>query len=347
MGTLPLTPTFALDFGSDVRSSPLETERMAITAEAAGYDGVLVTEITHDPFIGLALAARATERVRLMSGIAVAFARNPMSMATLGNDIHLVSEGRFVLGLGSQVRPHIERRFSMPWSQPAKRMNEYILAVRAIWESWSTGGRLDFRGEFYQHTLMTPFFDPGPNPHGNAPIWLAAVGERMTEVAGSAADGLISHSFTTRDYLEQVSLPALRRGRASAGREAGVLQVSVPALVAIGTDQSSLDAAALATRKQIAFYGSTEAYRPVLALHGWEQLADGLHAASRRGEWDAMAQMIDDDVLHAFAVTGSPAEVAAGLRERFSGIATRLTLNAPYEIDPLALDAVLAELAPR
>jgi probable F420-dependent oxidoreductase len=258
--------------------------------------------------------------------------------------VQLVAGGRFVLGLGSQVRPHIERRFSMSWSQPAKRMEEYIRATRAIWKSWATGDRLDFRGEFYQHTLMTPFFDPGPNPFGTPPIWLAAVGEKMTEVAGSAADGLLGHSFTTRQYLEQVSLPALRRGRASAGRSLEELQVSVPVLVAIGQDQSALDQAILATRKQIAFYGSTPAYRSVLELHGWGDLGDRLNVASRRGEWDAMALEIDDEVLAAFAVVGNAAEVAVGLLERFGGIATRLTLNAPYDLDGEALDAVLAGL---
>lgn len=320
---------------------------MALAAEAAGYSGVLVTEVTHDPFIGLALAARATSRVRLMSAVAVAFARNPMSLAVIANDLQSVSDGRFVLGLGSQVRPHIERRFSMPWSQPAKRMDEYIRAVRAIWHSWNTGSELDFRGQFYRHTLMTPFFNPGPNERGNPPIWLAAVGERMTEIAGSAADGLISHSFTTQLYLEQVSLPALRRGRTSAGREVTDLRVSIPALVAIGNDRARLDDAVRATRKQIAFYGSTEAYRPVLALHGWERLGETLQAASRRGEWDSMADQIDDEVLEAFAIVGSATQVVAGLAERFTGIATRLTLNAPYEIDASALDDVRAGLVGR
>jgi probable F420-dependent oxidoreductase len=327
--TLP----FAIDAGGDVASDPLEFEAAARQAESEGYDGVLVTETRHDPFVGLALAARATERVQLASGIAVALARNPMTTAILANDIQLVSSGRFVLGLGSQVKPHIERRFSMPWSHPAPRMHEYIAAVRAIWGSWETGGRLAFRGEFYQHTLMTPFFDPGPNPHGNPPIWLAAVGERMTETAGEVADGLLAHSFITRRYLEEVSLPAYRRGRLAADRPGDELQLSVPALIVVGNSQTELDAAALATRKQIAFYGSTPAYRSVLELHGWGDLADRLNTGSRRGEWDAMAQLIDDDVLTEFAVIGSPAEVASQLVDRFAGLATRLSFNAPYTVE--------------
>ena len=332
-GHRPHARPFLIDAGGDIASDPLQFEASAVRAEADGYDGVLVTETRHDPFVGLALAARTTSRVQLCSAIAVALSRNPMNTAILANDIQLVSSGRFVLGLGSQVRPHIERRFSMPWSHPARRMSEYVSAVRAIWTSWATGDKLAFRGEFYQHTLMTPFFDPGPNPHGYPAVWLAAVGELMTEAAGEVADGLLVHSFTTRRYLEDVTVPALRRGRMAAARSAEGLELSVPAPVALGNDRSSLDAAILATRKQIAFYGSTPAYRGVLELHGWGDLADQLNAGSRRGEWDAMARLITDEVLAEFAVIGSPTEVAGQLRDRFSGLATRLSFNAPYPID--------------
>ncbi len=352
MASLPSRPSdghsaenrpFLIDAGGDITSDPLEFEASAVAAEADGYDGVLVTETRHDPFIGLTLAARATSRVQLGSAIAVAFARNPMNTAMLANDIQLVASGRFVLGLGSQVKPHIERRFSMPWSHPARRMSEYIAAVRAIWASWETGDRLAFRGEFYQHTLMTPFFDPGPNAYGNPPIWLAAVGELMTEAAGSSADGLLAHSFTTRRYLEEVTLPAMRRGREGAGLPVDALELSVPALVALGNSRAELDAATLATRKQIAFYGSTPAYRGVLELHGWGDLGEKLNAGSRRGEWDAMAQLINDDVLAEFAVVGSASEVAQQLTDRFEGLATRLSFNAPYPIDPNAWRDVIRE----
>jgi probable F420-dependent oxidoreductase len=176
-------------------------------AEAAGYDGIWSAETSHDPFLPLLLAAQATERVELGTGITVAFARNPMTVATVANDLQVASRGRFLLGLGSQIKAHITKRFSMPWSRPAARMREFILAMRAIWDSWSTGDKLDFRGEFYTHTLMTPFFNPGPNPFGPPKVFLAAVGERMTEVAGEVCDGLLAHGFTTERYLREVTLP--------------------------------------------------------------------------------------------------------------------------------------------
>ncbi len=328
---------FALDAGGDIASTPLQVEAAAVQAEASGFDGVFATETSHDPFVALALAARATSRVQLSSAIAVAFARNPMNTAMLADDLQLVSGGRFVLGLGSQIKPHIERRFSMPWSHPAKRMREYVEALRAIWASWETGERLNFRGEFYSHTLMSPMFSPGPNPHGTPRILLAGVGELMTETAGAVADGFLSHSFTTRRYLDEVSIPALRRGRASAGRPldgSDEVEISLPAFVAIGSTDAELATAIRAVKKQIAFYGSTPAYRGVLELHGWDGLHETLHAGSVRGEWDAMADAVSDEVLAEFAVVGTPAEVAEGLRARFGGVVSRLSFSAPYPVAP-------------
>ncbi|HHY50449.1 MAG TPA: TIGR03617 family F420-dependent LLM class oxidoreductase [Alphaproteobacteria bacterium] len=322
-----------IDAGGDVAAGPFEVEAQAAAAEAAGYDGMIVPETKHDPFVSLALAARATERVTLASGIAVAFARNPMTVAMAANDLQLISGGRLLLGLGSQVKAHVERRFSMPWSQPAARMAEFVQAVRAIWHAWETGERLRFEGEFYRHTLMSPFFDPGPNPHGAPPVWIAAVGEGMAETAGRVADGVIGHSFTTRRYLDEVSLPAVRRGAAAADRQASEIGFSVPAFVAMGTDQASLDTAIEATRRQVAFYGSTPAYRGVLELHGWEGIADELHAASVRGRWDAMGRLISDEMLAEFAAIGTPAEVAAQVRERFDGRVTRLSFYAAYPVE--------------
>ena len=190
----------------------------AAALERRGYDGVMSAETSHDPFLPLLLAAQSTERVDLMTSIAVAFARSPMTLAQTAWDLQATSDGRFVLGLGSQIKPHITRRFSMPWSHPAARMREMILAIRAIWACWNDGTKLDFRGDFYTHTLMTPFFNPGPNPHGDARIFLAGVGELMTEVAGEVADGFICHGFTTRRYLDEVTLPHLEKGRAKAGK---------------------------------------------------------------------------------------------------------------------------------
>ena len=332
-----MTRPFLLDFGGSTDIGPLQARDAAVRAEADGYDGLFLPETKHDPFVGATLAADATQRIRVGTAIAVAFARNPMSTALLANDLQLVADGRFTLGLGSQVKPHIEKRFSMPWSQPAARMEEFVGAIRAIWASWAAGQRLAFTGEFYSHTLMTPFFDPGPNPHGEPEVWLAGVGERMTEVAGRVADGFLCHSFTTARYLREVTLPALRRG----GRELGV---AMPSFVVLGQTQSELDAAAAATRQQIAFYGSTPAYLPVLELHGWGGVAERLTAASRRGEWAQMAALVDDAMLAEFAVIGSPAEVAAQLRDRFGGLASRVSFNAPYPVDPAAFGDVLRAL---
>ena len=256
-------------------------------AEASGYDGVWSSETSHDPFLPIALGAAATEMLEFGTGIAVAFARNPMNLAVLANDLQLLSKGRFMLGLGSQIKPHITKRFSMPWSHPAPRMRELIMAIRSIWATWETGEKLDFRGEFYTHTLMTPFFDPGKNPYGNPSILLAAVGELMTEVAGEAADGLLVHAFSTERYLREVSLPALERGAAKAGKTRADLTVSYPGFVVTGPTESDVAAATKAVRQQIAFYGSTPAYRPVLELHGWGDLQDELNTplqAGRMGE---------------------------------------------------------------
>ena len=178
--------------------------------EADGYDGGVTAEMGHDPFFPLVLAAQATERLEVATGVAIAFARTPMTLAMVANDVQLAAKGRFSLGIGSQIKPHIERRFSMPWSHPAARMREFVLAMRAIWSAWSTGEKLDFRGEFYTHTLMTPFFSPGPNPYGPPKVMMAAVGDKMTEVAGEVADGMILHPFTTEKYVRDVTLPGLR-----------------------------------------------------------------------------------------------------------------------------------------
>ncbi|GAA1343459.1 TIGR03617 family F420-dependent LLM class oxidoreductase [Saccharothrix algeriensis] len=302
-----------LDVSADPRTALAALRR----AEADGCSGFWLSETRHDPFVGLARVADRTG-VELGTAIAVAFARNPMTTAVQANDLHLLSGGRFNLGLGSQVEPHVTNRFGMPWSRPAARMREFVLALRAIWHTWATGERLRFRGEFYRHTLMTPFFDPGPNPHGTPKVWLAGVGELMTEVAGEVADGFLCHNFTTERYLREVTLPALARGRAKAGATLAGLEVSGPALVARD------DREVAEVRRQVAFYGSTPAYRKVLDLHGWGDLHEELHRLSRRGRWADMAAAVDDEVLHAFAVVGSPDEVTAELDRRYGDVATRV-----------------------
>ena len=304
---------------SAVDFTPDTVRDIAKEAEERGYDGFWLAETKHDPFLALSGAAAATERIELGTAIAVAFARNPMTVATTANDLRLLSAGRFNLGLGSQVEAHITKRFSMPWSKPAARMREFVLAIRAIWHAWETGERLAFRGEFYKHTLMTPFFDPGPNPHGTAPIYLAGVGELMTEVAGEVADGFLCHNFTTERYLREVTLPALARGRAKAGRTLEGFEISGPVFAATN-DEEIAD-----VKRQIAFYGSTPAYKAVLDLHGWGALHEELHRMSRRQQWTEMSELISDEVLHEFAVVGSPETVTAALLERYGDVVTRLS----------------------
>jgi probable F420-dependent oxidoreductase len=316
----------------------------AARQEARGYDGVWVAETSHDPFLPLVMAAQDTVRVDLGTSIAVAFARNPMTLAQVSWDLQAASHGRFVLGLGSQIKPHITRRFSMPWSHPAPRMREMILAIRAIWACWNDGTKLDFRGDFYQHTLMTPFFNPGPNPHGDARIFLAGVGGLMTEVAGEVADGFICHGFTTQRYLTEVTLPALEKGRAKAGKPMDGFELSGPMFVVTGRDEDEMAAAATGVRRQIAFYGSTPAYRGVLELHGWGDLQDELNRMSKEGRWADMGTLIDDEMLATFAVVAPLDEVAGKLIERWSGVLSRLSFYTPYESAPGQFDEVIAAL---
>jgi probable F420-dependent oxidoreductase len=316
----------------------------AAEQERRGYDGILVPETSHDPFLPLLLAAQGTERIDLATGIAVAFARSPMTLAQTAWDLQDASRGRFILGLGSQIKPHITRRFSMPWSHPAPRMREMILAIRAIWACWNDGTKLDFRGDFYTHTLMTPFFNPGPNPHGDARVFLAGVGELMTEVAGEVADGFICHGFTTRRYVDEVTLPALEKGRAKAGKTLDGFELSGPMFVVTGRDEAEMAAAAKGVRGQIAFYGSTPAYRKVLDLHGWGDLQDELNRMSKDGRWDEMGELIDDGMLAEFAVVAPLDEVAAAMRDRWGDVLARLSFYTPYATDDTAWQTVIADL---
>jgi probable F420-dependent oxidoreductase len=324
---------------------PDDVASQAQRAEEDGYAGVWCAETAHDPFIPLALAARQTGRLEVGTGIAVAFARNPMSMAVVANDCQLYARGRFLLGLGSQIKPHITKRFSMPWSHPAARMREYISAMRAIWACWHDGAPLDFRGDFYTHRLMTPFFNPGENPYGPPKVFLAAVGPLMTEVAGEVADGLLVHGFTTERYLRDVTLPAYARGLDRAGRARAEVQISYPAMVVTGEDEDQTAAAAQAIRTQIAFYGSTPAYLPVLELHGWGDLHRELNRLSKQGQWAEMASLIDDEVLGTFAVVAEPDQVATRLRQRFGDVIDRISFYAPYHLPRERWRQIVAELS--
>ncbi len=301
--------------------------------EAAGYARTYTFEGPHDPFLPLVLAAAETDRLELMTGVAIAFARNPMTLAVQANDLHLLARGRFHLGLGSQIQPHIERRFSMPWSAPAARMREVVLAIRAIWTAWNDRTPLRFEGDHYQHTLMTPFFDPGPNPFGTPPIWLGGVGPRMIEVAGEVADGFMIHPFCTERSLAEVTLPALARGRARRDAVAAPMQVSLPVMVATGGSDSAMAAAIDAVRTQIAFYGSTPAYRVVLDVEGWGDLQPRLRALTKSNDWAAMAALVSDEMLHAMAIVAPPDEVADRIIDRYGALIDRVALNTPYALD--------------
>lgn len=316
--------------GGDLRSVP----DAARAAEAAGFDGIFASETNQDPFLTLLLAAEHTERVEIGTNIAVAFARNPMTLAQSAHDLQRMSDGRFILGLGSQIKPHITKRFSMEWSRPAARMREMIQALRAIWATWDDGVDLAFHGEFYTHTLMTPFFTPPASPHGPPTVYLAAVGPLMTQVAGEVADGLLAHGFTTAEYLRDVTLPALTEGAARGGRPVDDLTIALPAFVVTGVDDEATAKAADAVRGQIAFYGSTPAYKGVLDHHGWGDLQGELNTLSRQKRWADMGALVDDDVLEAFAVVADPDDVAAGLLDRFGGTVDRLSLYTPYAAPP-------------
>jgi probable F420-dependent oxidoreductase len=334
-----------VDIGYSIVSAPPPTlAELAPRIEELGYDSLWTAETQHDPFISLALAGPRTRRLTLGTGVAVALARNPMNLAMLANDLHLVTDGRFAMGLGSQIKAHITRRFSMPWDHPAARMREYILAVRAIWHSFATGERLRFRGEFYRHTLLVPYFDPGPNPYGNPPIYLASVGPLMTEVAGEVADGLVMHSVSTREHYQQVTLPAVQRGRAKAGKPVDGFAVLASPIVAFGTTEEELRVAVAQAKQEIAYYTSTPSYAHLLELHGLHGLKDELHRLMAEGRFDEMADAVDDTALRTFASVGEPAEAARQVWQRYGDVATHLTCHAGERMDPASWVEFHAEL---
>lgn len=299
--------------------------------ETAGYDGIWTGETQHDPYLMCLSAALATRDVSVGTSIAIAFARTPMTTASAAYDLAQYSEGRFILGLGSQIKPHIERRFSMPWSRPAARMREYVLAMRAIWAAWHEGATLDFEGEFYTHTLMTPMFMPAPHEWGPPPVFLAGVGSAMVEGVGEVADGYFAHAFTTERYFRQDTLPALLRGRATAGHaDLEGFSVCCTPFVATGDSEEEILAAVQGCKQQIAFYASTPAYEPVLAAHGWEAIRPELTAMSKQGRWVEMADLIDDEIFEAFAVVGEPASCATQLAARWDGLLDRMSIYMPY-----------------
>jgi probable F420-dependent oxidoreductase len=313
---------------------PDDIAEMALELEAAGHDGLLLSETSHDPFVGLAAASQRTSGLELSTGVAIAFARNPMSTAIVANDLQLLAKGRFSLGMGSQLKMHITRRFGMPWSDPVERMREYVMAMRAIWRSFATGERLRFRGDFYRHTLIEPFYDPGPNPYGNPPVLLGGVGDKMTEMAGEIGDGFMAHSITTRRFLDEVTLPALRRGRKEAGKSMAGFGLHVMPMVATGGNEAELSAAIRTAREQIAFYTATPTYARLLKLHGYAEVWDELHRLATRGRTDEMPSVIDDSVLDTFAIVGEPRDVAAKIHDRFGDVASSIAFYQMGVTDP-------------
>ena len=312
--------------------------------EAAGYDGIFSFEGPHDPFFPLLLAAEYSERVQLTTAVAIAFARNPMTLAQTAYDLQLASHGRFRLGLGTQIKPHIEKRFSMPWSQPVDRMRELVLAIRAIWATWHEGAPLDFRGEFYRHTLMTPFFNPGPSPYGLPGIFLAGVGPKMTEMAGEVADGFIVHPFGSERSLRELTIPAVERGATRAGRALADVEVAFPLMAVVGDTDEEIERGRGLMRPRLAFYGSTPAYKVILDVHGWGDLQPELNRLSKTGDWGAMSALITDEMVDAFSVQGTPDTIGPIVRERFGDLVQRVSFDTSTKLAPEQVARALAAL---
>jgi len=309
-----------------------------------GLDGAFTFEGPHDPFVPLALAAGSGAPLDLYTNVAIALPRNPLQLAHQANDLQLVTGGRFLLGLGSQVRPQIERRYGAAFHPPVARMREMVAALRAIFSCWEHGTRLDFQGDYWSHTYMPPLFNPGPNPHGPPPILLGALGPRMTEMVAEVADGLLVMPFHTPRFLSERTLPAVAAGLARAGRSAADLRIVCEAIICTGRTEEELAVAEAGVRYLLGFYGSTPAYRPVLEVHGWGDLQGELNLLSKQGRWDEMAGLIDDELLHTLAVHGDPASVAGQLADRYGAIADRVAFYFPYAVADDLLAAVVGAL---
>ena len=291
--------------------------------ESLGLDGVGTAEMNHDPFFPLLLAAEHSKNIELHTGIAVAFARSPMILANLGHDLNAYSRGRFTLGLGSQIRAHITKRFNMPWGAPAPQMKELIQAMRAIWKCWYEEEPLRFEGKYYQHTLMTPAFTPENREYGSPRVILAAVGPVMTQVAAEVADGLIIHPFSNEKYIREVTLPAVEKGLEISGRSRHDFEITYSPFIISGTDEKSFEGQKAMARSRISFYGSTPAYKEVLAVHGWGELQTELNTMSKKGQWQEMAGLITDDMLNVFGVMGEPSALVGEIKSRYGDFVDR------------------------
>jgi probable F420-dependent oxidoreductase len=308
------------------RTSLPDVPDMARAAEQIGFDALWISETQHDPFLPCALIAEHTARIGVGTAIAVAFARSPTVVAYAAWDLAAQSHGRFMLGLGTQVKPHIERRFGMPWpASVVGKFREYILAIRALWDCWQSGERLNFRGAYYKLTLMSPFFNPGPIAHPRVPIYMAGVNPGLATLAGEVCDGFLVHPFHSPRYLREVIQPAVSAGLQKVGRSRPDIAVSVTAFAA--TSEAELQVA----RSQLAFYASTPSYRPVMSLHGWDSAAEQLSARAAQGEWDQMPSLITEEMLAEFCLFAHEEDLPTALQARYAGIADRLTLYSAFQ----------------
>ncbi len=315
-------------------------------AESMGYDGLYANERAHDPFLPLVLAATTTSHVTLETRVAIAFPRSPMVAAYAARDLQELSGGRFRLGLGTQVKGHNERRFSVPWVSPGQRLREYVQALHAIWENWQAGKALDFRGRFYSFSLMLPYFSPGPSPYPRPPVALGAVNPYNCRVAGEVADGLALHPMATPEYLRQVVMPNLARGAKAAGRSPGDIRVSGVGFIITGPSQGWIDAQRAAVKRQIAFYASTRTYSRLLEVHGFQDVGERLHEMSLEGRWEDMGRQISDEMLDTFAIVATYQDVAGKVKERFGGVLGEVgfQMEVSSTEERQALGKIIAEL---
>ncbi len=302
---------------------------IAYEAETLGFDGLWTTETQHHPLFPLVLTAARTNHIELGTAIMVAFARSPMDLAYQAWDLAQLSQGRFILGLGTQVKPHIERRFAMRWGPPVPKLREYVQALRHIWHSWQTGERLNFRGDFYRITLMSPFFNPGPIDHPDIPIYLAGVNEGLCRLAGELADGFHLHPFHSLRYLQEQAIPWIEAGAREAGRSLADITLSTAVFVITGKDEEAMQRSRNDVRQQIAFYASTPTYRTIMAIHGWEEIAAELSRLAAQQKWDDMPHLITDNMLTHFAVEAPPEHLADAVQARYAGLLDRISYYAP------------------
>jgi probable F420-dependent oxidoreductase len=301
--------------------------------EDQGLDGLWTAEVGHNPFIALTLAAQTTDRITLGTQIAVAFARSPMTVANIAWDLQTLSKGRFILGLGTQVRAHIQKRFGMDWANPASRLREYIEGLRAIWDNWQNGTLLKFEGEHYTFTLMTPFFNPGPIDHPDIPIYIAGVNEKNCHLAGALCQGIHAHGFHTTTYLQDVLLSNVNDGLKDSGRKRDDFEMVVPIFTVTGRDDNEMQKQIIATKARIAFYASTPSYKVVMDTHGWGETREKLSGMARQGKWDDMWKEISDEMLETIAVVAPPGQLREKIEDRYTGIADRVCIGWDDETD--------------